>query len=116
MKLIPLRDYPKIGLTSVEVIRTVMENPSPGQGGLNYEAMRKRLRVLQALKDNADPVNLQLEDDDWKLLAEAIKVFLFARATEELSTIIGDVVEAKAPPAVMHSNGAEPPHAASPEA
>lgn len=92
MKLIPLRD--EVPFKSVDVIRTVVSQPTPGQG-INADDMRRRCRILDALEEANG--NLVLEDADHAVLNGLVKSFQFGAAHPALLRVIDDVIEAKAP-------------------
>lgn len=106
MKLIPLREFP--GLKTAEIIRTVIERPAQGA---TVATMRAGVRVLDAierLQINANPDRLLLEDNDHATLVSAINGFTFGMVSKDLLTIVDDVVNAQAPPAVAAPPAVDP--------
>ena len=76
------------------------------QGGVSIDEMRKRVRVLDAIENNKDPVALLLEDADHATLAEALKVVPWSVSTKELLMIIDAALNAGAPPVVVDTTPA----------
>ena len=95
MKLIPLREFPALGLKSTEVIKSVIERPAQGA---TVATMRAGVRVLDALEKSGSD-QLILEDADHAALVSAVNNFTFGMVTRELLAIIDDILNAQEPPA-----------------
>ncbi len=103
MKAIHLRTDGE--LKTLDVIQVVARQPGT-ERGIDYENMRKRVRLLDAV--SALPAGAQillLEDADYAFLATLVKSFTYATAAPELFAIINSILEAKSPPAVMVPSG-----------
>lgn len=80
-----------------DIIKIVVEQAS-GRGGINLDAMRRRIRIIEALeKTPADADQMLLEDADHATLCQLISGFEFSVARPELLQIIDDVIKAQAP-------------------
>jgi len=77
-------------LKSVDVIREVL---AKAPSGINIDTMRRRMRVLDTLEKSTD--TLQIEDADWLVLKDAIAVYPFAIAHQDLVVIADDIENAK---------------------
>jgi len=79
------------GISTVDIIKTVTENP---QTGALLPEIRSRNRVLRALEKNASTDELRLEDADHQTLVNALNAFRFGRASTDLETIADDIIGA----------------------
>lgn len=94
MKLVPLRQLPSGG--TADLIKMVCET---AQQGADVGQMRARIRVLDAVERNGDPVALALEDADHATLVGAVNAYRFVRMNQELLRLVDDILDAEAPPA-----------------
>lgn len=94
MKRVMLRDRGM--MKAREVVTTILEQPTPGQG-VTYADMRKRMRLQDILERAKNQNYVDLEDADHAALVALLNAFQFGIAKRELTLILDDVVEAKAP-------------------
>jgi len=97
VKYIPLLTFPG-ELSSKSILDAVMRYP--GEKGIQYDEMRKRDRIWDAI-EAGDTCGFLLEDADHELLVKLIKAFPFGAAHRDLSKLLASIVEATAPPAPM---------------
>lgn len=103
MKRIPIKNLTDPNLNgavfkTVDLIKQVISVSAPNKG-IDFEAMRGRLRVLEAVDAlEADAEVLPIEDADHSVLAEAVKGFQFRFVSKALYEILDDIVNAKKVP------------------
>jgi hypothetical protein len=98
MKYVPLLKL-EGDLTTKSIIEAVLRYP--GEKGIQFDEMRKRDRIWDAMDASSDPVGFALEDADHELLARLVKAFPFGSASRDLSKLLASIVDAKAPPAPL---------------
>jgi hypothetical protein len=96
MKYIPLQKFAG-ELSTKGIIDAVLRYA--GEKGIQYDEMRKRDRIWDAIDASADPCGFTLEDADHELLARLVKAFPFGTAHRDLSRLLASIVDAKAPEA-----------------
>lgn len=87
------------GVTSFEVIKTIIKQPPPSEGA-DIEELHKRNRVwvsfLEAEANDAD--ELRLEDADYDNLKAWTKKMKFGVFDPDLMTVLDAIIEAKSLP------------------
>ncbi len=91
MKYIPLKSFGDFKV--LDILNISLQGP--GQGGVDYEEMRKRMRVFDAVEALDDDEYLQLEDADYVLLMSLVKAYKFGAATPDLYRTIECMDKAK---------------------
>lgn len=99
MKYIPLRTGEKFNTKAV--IGAVAGGPARQK----VDEMRRRVRILDALEKEPS-THILLEDADHEHLVKLVNEFDFGVAHPDLLKIVDDILEAKAPPAVIDQSQA----------
>lgn len=74
-------------------LRNIVRAPSNPREGINFEEMKKAIRLFEAL-DAVQGEELLLEDADHVFLASRVKSFRWAYSHPNIVTFINDVLEA----------------------
>jgi hypothetical protein len=78
-----------------ELLKAILQQPSPGSRGIGIEEMRKRIKVLDKVDDAKPGETLVLEDAEYTVVSAALKAQQFFIADRRLLAAIDEIENAE---------------------